>query len=76
MTRSNPEDSTPPYEIRHIDQFPTIGPSLDVQWFTDGSVVISVGEGLTGPWVLTNFSAGSDAVEGCAILRLEPSGNR
>jgi hypothetical protein len=59
-------------ETRIIEQYPTIGPSLVVHWYVDGSVVIEVGAGLGREWMITNAQVGNREQSSPTILRLEP----
>lgn len=70
------EDSlggSPIVEEREIEQFATIGPSLLVRWFVDGSLVIEVGAGFGAGWggvAVEQF--GSRDEDTPLIIRLEP----
>jgi hypothetical protein len=60
------------YETRSIKQYPTVGPSLVVHWYVDGSVVIEVGAGLGREWMIAYAQVGNREQQTPTVLRLEP----
>ena len=64
------DGSEGPLHVQQLAIDPDIGPSLWVHYYKGRTIVIEVGEGEDGHWLLTDYRSGEDSPGSPTVLRL------